>query len=496
MSVRVRLAPSPTGEPHIGNMRAAIFDWLLAKHEGGETIVRVEDTDRARYQPEAVDSLLEALRWLQIEPDEGPGMGGPYGPYVQSERLPLYHAAAEQLIGGGHAYRCYCSPERLEAMRTAQQAAKQPPHYDRRCRWLSEAERRQIEATGVRWVVRFAVPETGATAVNDLIRGEIIFQNATQDDFVLLKSDGFPVYHLAVVVDDHAMAITHVLRGDEWLPSFPKHVLLYQALGYPQPLFAHLPLILGQDHKKLSKRHGDTAVSAFRREGYLPEALFNFLGLLGWSLDDKTEIISRAQFIEHFSLGRVIKSPAIFDIEKLRWMNGVYIRMLPLEALAGLMRERLEAELPDDVARPLEEGRLLGIAPLIQERIKLLSEITPLTDFFFTREVAPYNTSAVLGKRFAAAPSLALELLAAVIEAIEPCAEWTAAALEAAIEPLTRRYDLKKGDLYGLVRVAVTGKTVTPPLFESMAVLGREATLRRLNAASRRLAQAEALPRA
>jgi glutamyl-tRNA synthetase len=488
MTVRVRLAPSPTGEPHVGTLRTAIFDWLLARHEGGECVVRVEDTDRARYSPEAVESLMDALRWLQIEPDEGPGRGGPYGPYVQSERLPLYHEATERLLAEGHAYRCYCSTERLEEMRQAQQAAKQAPRYDRRCRWLTADERAQHDAAGGPCVVRFKVPEAGQTRVHDLVRGEIVFANASQDDFVILKSDGFPTYHLAVVVDDHAMRITHVLRGDEWLASFPKHVMLYSALDYDQPIFAHLPLILGPDRKKLSKRHGDTAFSAFRQEGYLPEAMFNFLGLLGWSLDDKTEILSREEFVQSFSLERISKSPAIFDLEKLRWMNGHYIRALPPQTLAHYVTEQLEADLPTEVSRPLDSDLVQRIVPLIQERTKLLSEVAGLAGFFFSAADYDYDRATLLGKRFASDPALAGQALDAATGAVRDLSSWTAAQIEPAIEPLAERIGVKRGELYGLIRVAVTGRTVTPPLFESMEILGRDRCLNCLEQARRLLA--------
>jgi glutamyl-tRNA synthetase len=474
MTVRVRLAPSPTGEPHVGTLRTAIFDWLIARHEGGQSIVRVEDTDRARYSPEAVDSLMDALAWLRIPPDEGPDQGGPYGPYVQSERLPLYYEATECLLAAGYAYRCYCTPERLEEMRQAQQAAKLPPRYDGRCRRLTDEERRLHHAAGDTYVVRFKVPEIGETIVHDLIRGEIVFANDSQDDFIILKSDSYPTYHLAVVVDDHAMRITHVLRGDEWLASFPKHVMLYEALGYKQPLFAHLPLILGPDRKKLSKRHGDTAFSAFVEEGYLPDAMFNFLGLLGWSLDDKTEIISRDDFIANFTLERINKSPAIFDLEKLRWMNGHYIRSTPADELAVFVRDRLERDLPAGVPRPVDLDLVQRIVPLIQERIKLLSEVEPVTSFFFMTEPYDYEARTILGKRFANEPEMAAALLTSVIDAVRGTSEWTAANLEAAIEPVAEQSGLKRGDVFGLIRVAVTGRTVTPPLFESMEILGRD----------------------
>ena len=487
MSVRVRLAPSPTGEPHVGTMRTAIFNWLLARHEGGRFVIRVEDTDQARYVPEAVDALFEAIQWLGMDWDEGPDIGGPHAPYVQSQRLALYLGAANRLIACDWAYQCYCTPERLEEMRRAQQAAKQPPHYDRRCRYLSSDQRRAHELAGDPFVVRFKVPESGETRVSDFLRGEISFANSTQDDFVILKSDGFPTYHLAVVVDDHAMEITHVLRGEEWLPSFPKHVLLYAALDYPRPEFIHLPLILGKDHSKLSKRHGDTAVSAFRRDGFLPEAMFNFLGLLGWSLDDRTDIIPREAFLEHFSLDRLVRSPAIFDIDKLTWMNGVYIRMLPLDVLTGHVARRLEEELPLTIPRPLDRHYVAAIVPLIQERIKLLSEVTNLVDFFFVSDPLNYPPSALLGKRFSADPAQARRALSEAIPAVASVDTWSKADLEDRVGRLAEELELKRGDLFGLIRVAITGKTVTPPLFESMEILGRVRTLERLGVALQRL---------
>ncbi|MGA2284712.1 MAG: glutamate--tRNA ligase, partial [Dehalococcoidia bacterium] len=323
MTVRVRFAPSPTGIPHVGNIRTALFNWLFARHEGGGFVLRIEDTDQTRLVSEALDAIVASLRWLGLDWDEGPEVGGPHGPYFQSQRLERYHRAADELIAKDAAYRCYCSPERLEQVRAEQTRRKEPPRYDRRCRFLSDAECAQEEATGIKPVVRFKTPLSGRTEFDDVVRGHVAFENETLDDFVLLKSDGFPTYHLANVVDDHVMEISHVLRADEWLPSTPRHLLLYAALGYAPPVFAHLPMILGPDRAKLSKRHGAVSLLEYKRQGYLPEVMFNFLGLLGWSLDDHTEIISREEFIRHFSLERIVKNPAIFDVEKLTWMNGV-----------------------------------------------------------------------------------------------------------------------------------------------------------------------------
>ncbi len=483
MKVRTRYAPSPTGDPHLGNIRTALFDWLLARHYGGQFILRIEDTDRARYVETAVHAQMEALRWLGLDWDEGPDTGGPFAPYVQSERLAIYREHAERLVQEGKAYRCYCSPERLEEVRLSQQAQKLPPKYDRRCRDLSEAARRAAEAEGITPVIRFKTPLTGEVECHDVLRGSVTFQNNTLDDFVLLKSDGFPTYHLASVVDDHLMEITHVLRGEEWLPSAPRHFLLYQAFGWKPPLFAHLSRILGPDRAKLSKRHGAHSALEYREQGYLPEAVVNFLALLGWSLDDRTEIIDRKTLIEHFDLDRVLPNPAVFNAEKLLWMNGVYIRALPPAELAERVRPFLERAL----GRAVDPAAVLRIVPLVQERIKLLSEITEMAGFFFQTGELVYDTAALLGKAFAGQPAACAHALEEVLSRIEGLPQWTHEALESAIRPLAAELGLKTGDLFGSIRVAVTGRTASPPLFETMEALGREITLERLRSAITRL---------
>ncbi|HXF52190.1 MAG TPA: glutamate--tRNA ligase [Dehalococcoidia bacterium] len=482
MTVRVRYAPSPTGIPHVGNIRTALFNWLLARHHGGVFILRIEDTDRARYDPRAVDAIMESLRWLGLDWDEGPDVGGPYAPYVQSERLPLYQEAAERLLRSGHAYRCYCSPERLEMVRAEQMRQKIPPKYDRHCRLLSEEEARERGEPGAKPVIRFKTPLSGITRFEDAIRGEVEFDNETLDDFVILKSDGYPTYHLAHLVDDHEMRITHVLRGDEWISSAPRHVLMYEAFGWDPPVFAHLPVILGPDKAKLSKRHGATSVLEYRDQGYLPEALFNFLGLLGWSLDDRTVIISREQFIRHFDLSRVVKNPAIFDRDKLDWMNGVYIRELPEERLVDLLTEWLESHLPARVPRPIDREVVRRAAPLVRERIKRLDESVAMMDFFFWDEIH-YSREELLGKAYAADPEGAARALTLALESLEQVTDWRHEAIEAPMRALAERLGVKTGALFGLVRVAVTGKSVSPPLFESMAIVGKERCLRRLHAA-------------
>ena len=365
MPVRVRYAPSPTGDPHVGNIRTAIFNWLLVQRErqqGNEAsfIVRIEDTDQSRLVEGALNGILEALRWLGLDWDEGPEVEGPHAPYFQSQRLGLYRQAADALLASGRAYRCYCSPQRLDEMRRGQMERKESPGYDRRCRELDEPalEAWRSEQGQDVPVIRFRAPRQGTTACNDIIRGEVAFENQLLDDFVLLKSDGFPTYHLANVVDDHAMQTSHVLRAEEWLSSLPRHKLLYDALGYAPPLFAHLPMILGPDRAKLSKRHGAASALEYKRLGYLPEAMLNFLALLGWSLDSHTEVMDREQLVTHFGLDRVSKAGAIFNQEKLDWLNGVYIRGLSCEELARRMLPFLDEGLPAGIPRPLDEAYL------------------------------------------------------------------------------------------------------------------------------------------
>ena len=488
MTIRTRYAPSPTGVPHIGNIRTALFDYLLARHAGGQFIVRIEDTDRTRLDPEAVPKILESLRWLGLDWDEGPDIGGPYGPYTQSERVQSYRAAADRLLAQGDAYECWCSSKRLDAVRAEQARNKQPPKYDRRCR-LAEGQaeaRREAEAEGRGCVVRFMTPLEGEITVHDAIFGHSTFDLATLDDFVLLKSDGFPTYHLAYIVDDEAMRITHVLRGSEWISSAPRHLLVYGALGYDPPVLAHLPLILGPDGSKLSKRHGATSVFEYRDQGFLPDAMFNFLGLLGWSLDDKTEIISREQFVEHFALERVVKNPAIFNLDKLTWMNGMYIREMPEDELAGIFAERLEEDLPARIERPIDRDIVARVTPLIRERVKLLSEAADYCDFFFTDELH-YGSDELLGKAFANRPADAAAALDAVVRTLDGAASWSHEDVEAAMRSLAGELGVKAGDLFSLVRVAVTGRRVTPPLFESMVILGRERCMERLRAAAAKL---------
>jgi glutamyl-tRNA synthetase len=480
--VRVRFAPSPTGRLQVGNIRTAMFDWLLARHTGGTFILRIEDTDVARKAEGAEEAIKEALLWLGLNWDEGPDVGGNYGPYYQSQRLDLYKKAAEQLVSQGNAYYCYCSPERLEEMRREQIANKQPTGYDRRCRNLTRQECDGKEVEGVVPVVRFKVPDEGQTRFTDLIYGDVVFENSTIDDFVMLKSDGYPTYHLANVVDDHAMEISHVIRGEDWISSTPRHLLMYKALGYEPPQYAHNPLILGPDRVKLSKRHGAVSVLEYRDRGYLPEAMFNFIALIGWSLDDKTELMSRQELIDNFSLERMSKTAAVFNREKLDWMNGVYIRSLDIDDFTRRAIPFLERDLPVEVKHPLDMDidYVRSIMPLIQERTKTLAEVPGLADFFFVDKIK-YQKDMLTGKKMTVESTIIV--LEASRERLQNLASFDEASLEELLRPMAEELGLKAGQLFGVLRTAVTGRTAAPPLFQTMAVLGKKRCLARIDAA-------------
>ncbi len=471
-AVRVRFAPSPTGSPHIGNIRTALFTWLFARRYGGVFILRIEDTDRARYVEGSVQEIMDSLRWLGLDWDEGP--------YFQSQRLPLYREVAEKLVETGHAYRCYCTPERLEELRRQQEAAKQPTGYDRKCRYLSDDERAEREAQGIPYVIRFAMPLEGETVFHDEIRGEIRFENALIDDFVMLKSDGYPTYHLASVTDDHYMGITHVIRGEEWISSTPRHVQIYRALGWKLPRFAHLPMILGTDRKKLSKRHGSVQFVEYIQQGYLPEAMFNFLALLGWSADEDRELYSREELIERFDLSGVQENPAIFDGQKLLWMNGVYIRRKPIEELTRMCLPYLqEAGLMPQSPSPDEVAYAQRVIALEAERMKLLSEVVPLTEYFF-RDTLEYEEKGV--RKWFTQPYVPqmLEMLIERYSALEP---FDVPHIEATTRAIAEELGVSAAQVIHPTRVAVSGRTVGPGLFEMIEVMGKERVLHRLRAA-------------
>jgi len=496
-SVRVRLAPSPTGYMHVGNARTVLFNWLFARKTGGTLIWRVEDTDRSRYVDAALLDQRESLDWLGLTPDEGPFTGGDHGPYFQSERLPRYQAAAERLLAEGHAYRCFCSAERIAEVREARQKAKQRTSYDRFCRGLSEAEVAERLAAGLAFVVRLKMPLDGTIHIDDLLHDTITFDAAELDDIIVLKTDGFPTYHLAVVVDDVAMGITHVLRADEWLPTSPHHVRIYDALGHAQPIWIHVPMVLNPGGRgKLSKRKtvdkdGNPTeqmvqVRQYRAAGYLPEAMVNYLALLGWAYSADQDVFTMDEAIARFELADIKVSPAAWNPEKLDWMNGVYIRALAPEDLAvRLVPFLAEAGIAADPAL------LARLVPLIQERMVTLKDAVPLVDFFFAPDVFPAAEDLVPKKH---APEDALRLLDAAAQALAAPtldgARWTAVDLEAALRALAEATDTKLGPLLQPVRVAVTGKTVSPPLFETLELLGQRTSLARIAAARALLAPA------
>ncbi|NOZ29500.1 MAG: glutamate--tRNA ligase [Chloroflexi bacterium] len=492
--VRVRIAPSPTGYFHLGGARTAIYNWLYARHTGGRFILRIEDTDRTRYHPEALDDLLESLRWLGLDWDEGPEVGGEYGPYFQSQRLDIYQEHARKLIEEGHAYYCYCSPERLAALREEQRKRKERIGYDRHCRNLTAAQRAEYEAQGITPVVRLKVPDEGKITFRDVIRGEITVDVNTLDDLVLLKSDGYPTYHLANVIDDHLMEISHILRGDEWLPSVPRHILIYRAFGWEPPIMAHLPLLLDPSGKgKMSKRKPvingveyPTLIRDFREEGYLPEALFNFLALLGWSYDPENDLFTREQAIERFDIADVHPKPSVVSYEKLDWMNGVYIRELPTEEFTRRVLPFLAKGLgipEEEIAR---HPGLPVLMPAVQERVKKLSEAAEIVDFVF-KEPGEYDPKLLIGRKMTAAQSL--EALRAARQVLADLPEFDPDLMEAEMRALAERLGVKAGPLFGILRIAITGKKVAPPLFVSIVAVGREKALARCDRAMELLQQ-------
>jgi len=476
VGVRVRYPPSPTGFQHIGSVRTALYNYLYSRRQGGTFVLRIEDTDRKRFVPEALQDIYDTFSWLGFHWDEGPDVGGPKGPYFQSERLPSYKACADELMAKGHAYRCYCTAERLEGLRKGQETASagdpSQQGYDRHCRSLSDAERQSQERTGAPSVIRLAIPLEGSTSFTDMLLGEITVDNkAISPDPVLIKSDGFPTYHMANVVDDHMMEITHIMRGQEWLPSVPLHVILYEALGWTPPAYCHLPMVMGKDGHKLSKRLGSTSVRDFRAQGYLPDALLNCIAMVGWSYDGSRELFTLKELEELFDIGKLNKSPGVFDYQKLEWFNGTYIRAKSRQELADLIAPFMKsAGLPGDDRRTLE-----GIAGLVQERVKVLSEVPGMVRFIFEEPPAPAPED-LLPKK--ADPSKTVDALRR-LEALLPELGETPEAAEARLRALADELGMKLGDLLMPLRVAVTGSKVSPPLMESIRVMGVQEARRR-----------------
>lgn len=492
---RVRIAPSPTGPLHIGTARTALFNYLHARHTGGTFILRLEDTDQVRSTLAYEKDILDGLHWLGLEWDEGPEVAGepargPHAPYRQMERLPSYAAAAGRLLAADRAYPCYCTPEELEADRRAQEEAKQPPRYVGRCAALSREERAAREADGRRGALRFRVGE-GIVAFDDIIRGHVEIDVANLGgDFVIVRADGTPLYHFTVVVDDAAMGITHVIRGEDHLSNTPKHILLFRALGHEVPRFAHLPLILNPDRTKMSKRRSQTAVSDYIAQGFVREALVNYLALLGWSTGTEEEILSLEEIVARFDIAAVHKGGAVFDRERLEWLNGQWIRRLSAEDLIDRLRPFIEAELvAGRIDRMPTDDDVRALLPVVQERLPTLGAIGDLAGFLWVDEVA-VDPAVLVPKRWDAATTR--EGLASARAAIAEVGEvaFEADELEPPLRALAESRGWKAGDLFMAIRVAVTGRTATPPLFDTLVALGRERVLERLDRARATLADA------
>ena len=498
VTIRCRIAPSPTGPLHIGTARTALFNYLFARHVGGTFVLRLEDTDVARSTVEYERDILDGLHWLGLEWDEGPEVAGlpargPYGPYRQMQRLPLYEAAAERLLSQDRAYHCYCTPDELAADRAAQEAARQPPHYVGRCARLSAADRRAHEAVGRRPVVRFRVGE-GSVAFDDIVRGRVeIATDALGGDLIIVRSDGTPLYHFTVVVDDAAMAITHVIRGEDHLSNTPKHILLFRALGAEVPDFAHLPLILNPDRTKMSKRKSQTAVAEYIAQGVIQEAMVNFLALLGWASGTEEEIFTLDELVSRFDLASVHQGGAVFDRERLEWLDGQWIRRLSADELVDRMSPFLAADLAvlragGTSVREPTDGELRALVPLVQERMPVLGAIGSLVDFIFMESV-PVDAGLLVPKRWD--PPTTLDGLTEARRVIADVGALTYEAdeLEPRLRALCEARGWKPGDLFMAIRVAVTGRTTAPPLFDSLVALGYERTLARLDVAREVLAQ-------
>ena len=484
--VRTRFAPSPTGHLHLGGARTALYDYLLARQNQGQFILRLEDTDRKRYVPGAEEELMDGLRWLGIDWDEGIGAGGPFGPYRQSERKDLYQEYAHKLIASGHAYYCFCTPERLEKMRQRQIKAKESTRYDGTCRRLDPDEAQRRVAAGERHVIRFKTPQQGSITGYDLLRGNITVENNTLDDVILVRSDGLAVYHLSAMVDDQTMKISHVVRGAEWLSTFPLHIHIYNAFGWEQPVWVHLSLFLKPSGKgKMSKRESaelkqdgySIFIKDLRELGYVPEGVVNWIALMGWSYDDHTEFFTLSDLVEKFSLERLNPAPAAINFSKLDHFNGLHIRSLPVQELA--QREKTVFE---RAGYNVANADMVKVAEATQVRIVTLEDAVPMAGFFFEDEVHP-KPEELVGKNLtrkesAAAAQAALDLLSG-LEEINP---------ETAEEPMRAKAEelgIPVGTFFGILRVAVTGKTVSPPLFESMAIIGKEKVLERIREAIR-----------
>ena len=477
--VRTRVAPSPTGEPHIGNMYAALFCKAFAVQQRGSFVLRLEDTDRLRFVPAAVQQLPDALQWLGLDPDEGPQQGGAYGPYVQTERLPSYRQYAEELVTRGGGYYCFCTQERLEEMRREQERRKEPPRYDRHCLHLAPEEKLRLLDAGTPYSIRLRVPDEGAVSWDDAVRGTVSFENRFLTDQILLRPSGYPTSHLGIPLDDYLMQISHVIRAEEWLSSVPYYILLYRAFGWDLPVFAHLSILRNKDRSKMSKRKNPTSVMWYRQQGFLPQALVNFLALLGWSDPAGKEVFSFQEFTEKLTLERVVTSAPIFDFTKLEWLNGVYIRAMSLDALADAVQPFL--------SEPVERADLVRMLPLVQERMKKLSEVGALTEFLrHDPDPRALPFAQAIKRQTAADIAGALSTLTTSWEGLgQPTPEqW-----DTSVRGLADHLGWKVGDLFMALRVAITGSNASPPTYEFGQVIGWPAVYRRLHAAIAALAE-------
>lgn len=477
-TVRVRFAPSPTGFLHLGGARTALFNWAFARKYGGVFVLRIEDTDLSRSTEESVRVILESLRWLGLLWDEGPEVGGPYGPYFQSQRLHLYREYAEKLLQKGLAYECFCTPEELKERKERVIAQGGSWRYDRRCLHLSAREREAFRREGRKPVLRFRIPE-GTTTFVDMLRGDVTFDNGELDDFVILKSDGMPTYNFACVVDDALMRITHVIRGDDHISNTPRQVLLYEAFGFPCPQFAHIPMILGKDRTRLSKRHGSPSVTYYRDMGYLPEAMVNYLARLSWATgEEEKEIFTREEIIERFSLEQVTKHAAVFDLDKLNWMNGVYLRAADPERLAEILIDILkrQGKVTEKDLTPEFSAYCRRVMALMRDRIRYVAQILEEAEYFFT-EYYEYDPQAVESVLF---EEKVPEILRTSYELLKDLEPFDAATIEKAIRSEAERRGLKAAQFIHPLRVAVSGKKVGPGLFELLEVLGKERVLARI----------------
>jgi glutamyl-tRNA synthetase len=474
--IRVRFAPSPTGYLHVGGLRTALYNYLYARKHGGTFILRIEDTDRARLVEGAVESLLETMQWAGLEYDEGPRKEGPCGPYIQSERLEIYRAHARRLIEEGKAYHAFDTAEELDAMRKEQEKQGRNPKYDRRALTLSAQEVRERLDGGLPSVVRMKVPDGATVGFDDLVRGRVEFSSDLIDDQVLMKSDGYPTYHLANVVDDHLMNVSHVIRGEEWLSSTPKHVLLYRFFGWDLPQFAHLPLLLNPDKSKLSKRQGDVAVEDYRKKGFLPEALVNFVAFLGWNPGDERELFSLEELVQEFSLERVGKSGAVFNLDKLTWLNFEHLRKKSDSTVLAMLRDAVHTTLP--AAAPLEDAYLLQVIAAMRERVTFVGDFLVKSPYFF-QPPDQYDPE-VVKKRWKAGTR---DHLASLAEEFRRLGQTGKDDFEAALHRTAAALGIGNGDLIHPLRLAVSGMGIGPGLYDILFIIGRDETVRRMTTA-------------